>query len=78
MSEPRFHPWRRGGPGRRPKNREAVARAILWKIRTGLGWRQIPRIFAVKWNTAYRYHKRHPQYDPEVDVIGVDRRVDHD
>lgn len=47
-------PTRTGGPGRPPVDQRRVVDAILWVLRTGAPWRDLPEEFG-KWQTVYTY-----------------------
>jgi len=48
--------------GRPPKNSRAVINGILWRLRTGAPWRDMPGRYG-DWNTIYRRFRRWRQSD---------------
>lgn len=47
-------PTRSGGPGRPAVDQRRVVEGILWVLRTGAPWRDLPDEFG-KWQTVYTY-----------------------
>lgn len=47
-------PTRTGGPGRPRVDQRRVVEGILWLLRTGAPWRDLPEEFG-KWQTVYTY-----------------------
>ena len=45
------------GRGRRPTENRAVLNGILWRLRCGTPWRDVPEKYG-KWNTIYRRFRR--------------------
>jgi transposase len=45
------------GRGRRPTENRAVLNGILWRLRCGAPWRDVPEKYG-KWNTIYRRFRR--------------------
>lgn len=45
------------GRGRRPTANRAVLNGILWRLRCGAPWRDVPEKYG-KWNTIYRRFRR--------------------
>ncbi len=45
------------GRGRRPTENRAVVNGILWRLRCGAPWRDVPEKYG-KWNTIYRRFRR--------------------
>lgn len=45
------------GRGRRPVDNRAVINGILWRLRTGTPWRDVPEKYG-KWNSIYRRFRR--------------------
>jgi transposase len=45
------------GRGRRPEDNRAIINGILWRLRTGAPWRDVPEKYG-KWNSIYRRFRR--------------------
>ncbi len=45
------------GRGRRPIDNRAIINGILWRLRCGTPWRDVPRKYG-NWNTIYRRFRR--------------------
>jgi transposase len=45
------------GRGRRPIDNRAIINGILWRLRTGTPWRDVPEKYG-KWNSIYRRFRR--------------------
>ena len=54
-------PGKRRDPGRTAFNNRASLEGILWIMRTGSPWRDVPEAFG-NWNTIYRRFRRWTQY----------------
>lgn len=54
--EPFIEPAKPGGHPRTTDMRE-VFNAILYRLRTGCGWRHLPHDFGVPWSTVHHYHR---------------------
>jgi transposase len=50
-------PESRRKPGRPPENSRDVINGILWRLRTGAAWRDIPERYG-DWNKIYRRFRR--------------------
>lgn len=45
------------GPGRPPEENRAIINGILWRLRCGTSWRDVPPRYG-SWNTIYRRFRR--------------------
>ena len=45
------------GRGRRPEGNRSIVNGILWRLRTGAPWRDVPGRYG-KWNSIYRRFRR--------------------
>jgi transposase len=45
------------GRGRRPEGNRSIVNGILWRLRTGAPWRDVPGGYG-KWNSIYRRFRR--------------------
>ena len=50
-------PGKPGDPGRTADNNRLFVEAILWIVRTGAPWRDLPELFGF-WNTVFRRFRR--------------------
>ena len=50
-------PGKAGDPGATGRNNRRFMEAILWRVRTGVPWRDLPREFG-KWNTVFKRFRR--------------------
>ncbi len=50
------------GHGRRPTENRLVLNSILWRLRCGAPWRDVPEKYG-KWNTIYRRFRRWSEAD---------------
>lgn len=52
-----FLPGKAGDPGRSGRDNRLFVEAVLWLVRTGSPWRDLPDEFG-SWNTAFRRFRR--------------------
>lgn len=57
LVEPHIPKAKAGGHPRTTDVRE-VFNAILYRTRTGCGWRHLPHDFGIPWSTVHDYHRR--------------------
>ena len=50
-------PGKAGDPGATCRNNRRFMEAILWRVRTGVPWRDLPKEFG-KWNTVFKRFRR--------------------
>jgi len=49
--------WKQQGRGRPPADNLNIINSILWRLRTGAPWRDVPKKYG-KWNSIYRRLRR--------------------
>jgi len=49
--------WKQQGRGRPPADNLNIINSILWRLRTGAPWRDVPEKYG-KWNSIYRRFRR--------------------
>ena len=50
-------PGKAGDPGRSGTDNRLFLEAVLWLVRTGVPWRDLPEVFG-RWNTVFRRFRR--------------------
>ena len=65
-------PGKKTDPGKTAKDNRLFLEAILWIVRTGSPWRDLPREFG-NWNSVYRRYRRWVQLDVFKNIWGCPR-----
>ena len=65
-------PGKKADPGKTAKDNRLFLEAVLWIVRTGSPWRDLPQEFG-NWNSVYRRYRRWVQLDVFKNIWGCPR-----
>lgn len=73
LVEPVLPPQRDGGPGRKPADQRQMLNGMMWILRTGAPWRDLPERFG-PWQTVYHYYnewRKQGVYDRILEALQI-------